>query len=258
MKILIKGAGDLASGIAYELWEAGHQILMTEIETPLAIRRAVSFSRAVYEKEAQVEQAKGVLAHSLEEALEIMEQGNLAVIVDREAAIRKEYEPEVLVDGIMAKKNTGTTILDAPLVIGIGPGFTAGEDCHCVVETKRGVSLGNVIRKGSALPDTGIPGEIGGYTAERLVRAAASGKMESVVKIGEVVKKGKLLAVTGGAPVYARISGIVRGMLMEGVYVTEGMKIGDIDSREVAEYCYTISDKARCVGRSVLEIVQSC
>lgn len=253
MKILIKGAGDLASGIAYELWQAGHQILMTEIEIPLAVRRAVSFSRAVYEKEAQVEQAKGILVHTLEEAFDIMKKGCIAVIVDARAEIREKYKPDVLVDGIMAKRNTGTAITDAPLVIGIGPGFTAGEDCHYVIETIRGPELGNIIREGTAVPDTGIPGEVGGYTAERLIRAAADGQLEPIVHIGELVKKGQAVAVTGGVPIYARMSGIVRGMLQGGVFVSEGLKIGDIDSREIEEYCYTISDKARCIGRSVLE-----
>lgn len=189
MKVLIKGAGDLASGIAYEFWLAGHQVLMTDIETPLAVRRMVSFSRAVYEGEAQVETAKGILIHNLEEALSVMNAGHIAVIVDEKAKIRDEYKPDILVDSIMAKRNIGTCITDAPVVIGIGPGFTAGSDCHYVIETQRGPSLGQVIREGSAIPNTGIPGEIAGYTMERLLKASASGVIEPAVQIGDLVKR---------------------------------------------------------------------
>lgn len=253
MKILIKGAGDLATGIAYEFWLAGHQIMMTEIEVPLAVRRTVSFSRAVYEGTAQVEQAKGILVRDLDGALRVTEEGHIAVIVDGQAKIREEYRPDILIDGIMAKKNLGTRIGDAPVVIGIGPGFTAGMDCHYVIETQRGPSLGQVIREGGAIPNTGIPGEIAGYTIERLVRASSFGRMEPAVQIGDLVKKGQLVARTGGVPVYAQMSGIVRGMLQEGVQVEKGMKIGDIDAREKKEYCITISDKARRIGKGAME-----
>lgn len=253
MKVLIKGAGDLASGIAYEFWLAGHQVLMTDIEVPLAVRRMVSFSRAVYEGEAQVEKAKGILIHNLEEALAVMKAGHIAVIVDREAKIREEYGPDILIDSIMAKRNTGTRMDDAPMVIGIGPGFTAGSDCRYVIETQRGPSLGQVIREGSAIPNTGIPGEIAGYTIERLLKASASGVIEPKVQIGDLVKKGQEVALTGKVPVYAQMSGIVRGMLQKGVYVQKGLKIGDIDARENKEYCYTISDKARKIGRGAME-----
>ena len=253
MKVLIKGAGDLATGIAYEFWLAGHEVLMTEIEVPLAVRRMVSFSRAVYEGEAQVEKAKGILVQSPEEDRAVISAGNIAVIVDEGAAIREAYEPDILIDSIMAKRNTGTRKTDAPVVIGIGPGFTAGTDCHYVIETQRGPSLGNVICEGSAIPNTGIPGEIAGYTMERLIKASATGRMEPAVRIGDLVKKGQVVAKTGGVPVHAQMSGIVRGMLQEGVQVEKGLKIGDIDAREIREYCYTISDKARKIGKGALE-----
>lgn len=253
MKVLIKGAGDLASGIAYEFWSAGHQVLMTDIEVPLAVRRMVSFSRAVYEGEAQVERAKGIRVLHLQEALAVMEAGNIAVIVDEKAEIREGYGPDILIDSIMAKRNIGTCMADAPVVIGIGPGFTAGSDCHYVIETQRGPFLGQVIREGSAIPNTGIPGEIAGYTIERLIKASGSGEIEPRVQIGDLVKKGQEVAVTGGIPVYAQMSGIVRGMLQKGVYVQKGLKIGDIDARENKEYCYTISDKARKIGRGAME-----
>lgn len=257
MKVLIKGAGDLATGIAYECWLAGYEVLMTEIGVPLAVRREVSFSRAVYEGKARVEEAEGILVKSLEEAKRVIEGGKIAVIVDEHADIRKEYRPDVLVDGIMAKKNIGTGMEDAPVVIAIGPGFEAGVDCHYVIETQRGADLGHVINRGCALPNTGVPGEVGGYTRERLIQASADGRMEPVAKIADVVKKGQLVAWTGGVPVYAKMSGIVRGMLQEGVEVTEGLKIGDIDAREIESYCYEISDKARRIGQGVLEAISS-
>ncbi len=256
MKVLIKGAGDLATGIAYELWLAGHEILMTEIEIPLAVRRAVSFSRAVYEGEAKVEDATGILVHNLEEAREVIEAGNIAVIIDESAEIRKEYRPDILVDGIMAKRNIGTSIDDAPVVIAIGPGFEAGVDCHFVIETQRGPTLGAVIQKGCAILNTGIPGEVGGYTTARLIKAEADGRMEPIAKIGDVVKMGQLVARTGGVPVYAKMSGIVRGMLQEDVKVTKGLKIGDIDARKIKSYCYQISDKARRIGQGVSEAIK--
>ena len=256
MKVLIKGAGDLATGAAYELWLAGHHVLMTEIETPLAVRLAVSFSRAVYEGEAQVEKARGILVHSLTQAYQVMGAGKIAVIVDEEAKIRKEYQPDLLVDCIMAKKNLGTRITDAPMVVCIGPGFSAGKDCHYVIETQRGPSLGKVISRGSAAPNTGIPGEVGGYTVERLLKAKGSGVMEPVAAIGDIVEKGQLMAYTGGVPVYSRISGIVRGMLQAGVMVEKGMKIGDVDARKDQALCYTISDKAGCIGQGVMKAAE--
>ena len=231
MKILIRGAGDLATGIAAELWERGHQILMTDVAIPLAVRREVAFSRAVYEEHAVVEGMEAVLAESFEEAEAIMATRKIAVMVDEKAEVRKEYLPDVLVDGIMAKKNLGTRISDAPLVIGIGPGFTAAGDCHFVIETQRGEHLGEVIREGSAIPNTGIPGNIGGYTVERLLKASADGIMHPVARIGDVVKKGQIVARCGDEPVYARLHGIVRGMLQEGVPVKKGLKIGDVDAR---------------------------
>ena len=253
MKILIRGAGDLATGIASRLYGAGHQILMTETRVPLTVRRTVAFSRAVYEGKACVEEMEACLVSGEEEARNVMERGDIAVIVDPEAECRKWYRPDVLVDAVIAKKNLGTKITDAPFVIGVGPGFTAGEDCHCVVETKRGHTLGSIIWKGSAIPNTGVPGNVGGYTTERLLRASADGVIVPKVKIGDYVEEGQVVALTGEKPVYAQMSGVVRGMLQEGVSVWEGLKIGDIDARAQVSHCFTISDKAKAIGGGVLE-----
>jgi len=255
MKVLIKGAGDLATGIASRLHNAGYDLLMTEIKVPLTVRRTVALSRAVYEGEAEVENLKGILVPNLKEAQEVISRGEIPVIVDPEAKIREAFAPDVVVDAILAKRNLGTKITDAPFVIGVGPGFTAGVDCHAVVETKRGHTLGQVIREGSAIPNTGVPGNVGGYTIERLIKASADGIMEPVAQIGNLVQKGDIVAYTGGEPVYALMTGIVRGMLQSGVEVTSGLKIGDIDARCELFHCFTISDKARSVGGGVLEAV---
>ena len=255
MKILIKGAGDLATGIASRLYGAGHQIVMTELSVPLTVRRSVALSRAVYEGCAKVEEMGAFRADSEEEAKKILSRGDIAVMVDPKAECRFWYEPDVIIDAVLAKKNLGTAVTDAPFVIGVGPGFTAGTDCHCVIETKRGHTLGDVIWSGSAIPNTGIPGNVGGYTIERLIRASASGVMEAKAQIGDMVKKGQVVAMTGGQPVYAQMSGIVRGMLQDGVQVAENLKIGDIDARAERSHCETISDKARAIGGGALEAV---
>ena len=257
MKILIKGAGDLATGIASRLYSAGHQIMMTDIAVPLTVRRLVAFSRAVYEGEAVVEDMTARLAKNQQEAEKIMEQGDIPVLVDPKAECVEWFQPDVIVDAILAKRNLGTKITDAPFVIGVGPGFTAGEDCNCVVETKRGHTLGNVIWDGSAIPNTGVPGNVGGYSIERLIKASADGVIEPKAVIGDLVRKGQIVAITGGEPVYALMDGIVRGMLQPGVKVTKGLKIGDIDARAKQEHCRTISDKARAIGGGVLDAVCS-
>lgn len=257
MKVLIKGAGDLATGIASKLHACGCQIIMTERKVPLTVRRSVALSRAVYEGEVQVENMRGIRVYNIEEAKKVLAAGDIAVIADEEAAISREYQPEVIVDAIMAKRNTGTTIADASFVIGVGPGFFAGKDCHCVIETKRGRSLGQIIWEGSAIPNTGVPGNVGGYTIERLIKAEADGVMEPCVTIGTVVEKGQMVARTGNVPVYAKMSGIVRGMLQSGVQVKKGLKIGDIDARTTRELCDTISDKARIIGDGVVKAIRT-
>lgn len=255
MEVLIKGAGDLATGIGWRLVRAGYTVWMTDLEIPTAVRRSVSFSRAVYEGEAEVEGIRAKFAKNFEDGRRIASEGLIPVFADEEAKILKSLRPEVLVDAIMAKKNIGTKIDDAALVIGVGPGFTAGADCHRVIETKRGHYLGRVIDSGSAIPNTGVPGNIGGYTVERIIRAAGDGRFVPLVDIGDTVEAGQTVAVSGSLPVKAQISGIVRGILQEGVYVTKGMKAGDIDARCERNHCFTISDKARAIGGGVLEAV---
>lgn len=254
-KVLIKGAGDLATGIAYRLKRCGYDIVMTETAIPTTVRRTVAFSRAVYEGSCEVEGMKAVLVKDMKEIEDAFAAGELPVIVDEDASIMKEYKPDVLVDAIIAKKNLGTTIDQAPLVIGVGPGFTAGVDCHYVVETKRGHYLGKVISEGSAIPNTGVPGMINGYAAERIIRANAEGEFHAIHHIGDTVEKGIVVAEAGGVKIESLMPGMIRGMLQDGVHVTKGMKCGDIDARCKYEYCFEISDKARSIGGGVLEAI---
>ncbi|MDU2122562.1 MAG: selenium-dependent molybdenum cofactor biosynthesis protein YqeB [Clostridium celatum] len=253
--VLIKGAGDLATGIAYRLKKSGFDIVMTEIHKPTTVRRTVAFSQAVFDNEIAIEGIKGVKVNNINEIYEEIREGNIPIIIDEKAEIIKELRPDVVVDAIIAKKNLGTSIEDAPIVIGVGPGFEAKVDCHLVVETKRGHYLGKVIEEGSAIPNTGVPGNIGGYTKERIIRASSNGKIKPVVAIGDFVKKGDIVAYIDGVEVLAEIDGIVRGMLQEGIEVFKGMKSGDIDPRCEKDHCFTISDKARSIGGGVLEAI---
>lgn len=255
MKVLIRGAGDLASGIACRLHQCGFSIVMTDIEIPTAVRRTVAFSRAVYEQTAEIEGTTAVRCRTIGETETALRQEQIAVVIDPKAEIRTVWHPDVVVDAILAKRNLGTSIQDAPIVIAVGPGFTAGEDCHCVVETKRGHYLGRCIYQGSAIPNSGVPGNIGGYTTERLLRAPCDGVFEPTVSIGDVVQPGDICGMVNGVPMCSEIPGVVRGLLQYGVAVTEGMKSGDVDPRCEPEHCHTVSDKARAIGGGVLEAI---
>lgn len=256
-KIWIRGAGDLATGIALRLYRSGFDIVMSDIAVPTTVRRTVAFSPAVYTGEASVEGITGKLCENISMIDTVMESGCIPVIVDPSGEIMKEYKPDVIVDAIISKTNIGTKITDADIVIGVGPGFNAGVDCHAVVETKRGHNLGRVLWSGSAYPNTGVPGNIGGYTVERIIRATADGVFKAKVNIGDYVKAGDLLAYCDETPVYANIDGIVRGLLQDGVKVKTGMKSGDVDPRAEREYCFTVSDKASAIGGGVLEAILS-
>lgn len=253
MLVLIKGAGDLATGVAHRLKRCGFDIVMTEIEEPTTVRRTVAFSQAVYDRTVEVEGVKATLVKDIKMIKDNIANGTISVIVDKDANIIKDLKPDVVVDAIIAKKNTGTSIEDAPIVIALGPGFEAGVDCNLVIETKRGHYLGKVICEGKAIPNTGIPGNIGGYTVGRIIRATGDGIIYPVTKIGDYVEEGQVVAYVDKMPVYASISGIVRGMLQSGITVFKGMKSGDIDPRCEREHCFTISDKARSIGGGVLE-----
>jgi len=253
--VLIRGAGDLASGVAYRLHRAGMRVVMTEVPQPTAIRRAVAFAEAVYEGQQTVEGITARLVEGVEGIEAAWQKGEIPVLVDPEARIREELHPDVLVDAIMAKRNTGTRITDAPIVIALGPGFTAGVDCHAVIETNRGHFLGRVILEGSAEPNTGVPGEVGGQTAKRVLRAPTDGVFHALRRIGDFVEEGEVVAQVDGEPVRSRLKGVLRGILHDGLQVRKGMKVGDVDPRGEREHCFTISDKALAIGGGVLEAI---
>ncbi len=255
MLVVIRGAGDIASGIALRLHRAGMQVVMCDLAVPTSIRRTVCFSEAIRLGETSVEDVRGVLCADAAAERAAVAAGNVAVLVDPEAACVRELAPDVLVDAILAKRNLGTTRDMAPVVIGVGPGFTAREDCDAAVETMRGHYLGRVYYEGSPIPNTAVPGLIGGYAGERVMRAPADGVFEPCVEIGAQVMAGDVCATVAGEPMRATIDGVVRGLLQAGVPVHKGMKCGDVDPRCHPEYIKSASDKALAVGGGVLEAI---
>lgn len=261
LRIIVRGGGDLATGVIHRLWRAGFTPLVLECTRPAAIRRQVALCEAVYTGSATVEGMTGVLINSLSEAVAIWQAGKVPVLVDEAGDCIKVLQPDIVIDAIIAKRNLGTNMGMAPLTIALGPGFEAGRDVHAVVETKRGHNLGRVISAGSAAPNSGVPGIIAGFGKERVLHAPAAGVLHVVQDIGSVVVQGQLIAeITAEdgvvVPVEATLTGIIRGMIREGFVVTKGFKIADIDPRqEELANCFTISDKARCIAGSVLELV---
>ena len=254
--VLIRGAGDIASGVAHRLHQSHFKICMMEIPHPLAVRRGVAFSEAIYEGEKEVEGIRAKFISKPEEIESVWKKDDIPILVDSDGKKMRHFlKPDVLVDAVMAKQNLGTQVHDAPLVIGLGPGFTAGKDVHVVIETNRGLHLGKMILNGAAEPDTSIPGEVGGYTIERLLRTMKKGIFHPQKSIGDRVNKGSVVAVVDDFPIIAKISGVVRGLLREGAEVRKGMKVGDIDPRSKKESCFIISDKARAIGGGVLEAI---
>lgn len=256
--IVVRGGGDLASGVIHRLYRCGYKVLILESERPSAIRREVSFCEAVYDGEAFVE---GVLSHKIEDVSEcdkVWKLKEIPLLVDETGESISCLKPAAVIDGILAKRNLGTSREMAPLTIALGPGFTAGEDVDYVVETKRGHDLGRIIEEGEAFPNTGIPGIIAGAGKERVIHSPAAGVIRNQSKIADLVEKGQVIATVDGTPVYASLTGILRGIIRDGYQVDKGMKIADIDPRKEEEKnCNTISDKARCIAGSVVEILLS-
>lgn len=259
--VVVRGGGDLATGTIHRLWSAKIPVIVLEAEKPAAIRRQVSVCEAVYDGETIVENMKAVCIDEKEKAWEWIEKGQVPVLVDPKGESLPYFQPQVLVDAILAKKNLGTTKDMAPLTIALGPGFCAGIDVDYVIETKRGHNLGRIIAEGEAVKNTGIPGNIGGYTKERVLHGIEGGIFHNINAIGEIVEKGSEIGwieTEDGRhiAVEASITGILRGLLRDGYWITKGFKIADIDPRkEELKNCFTISDKARCIAGSVLELV---
>lgn len=255
MLVVIRGAGDIATGIALRLYRAGIHLILTDLPQPTAVRRTACFSEAIRLGEVKVEDVTARLAHSPQEALELTRQGMVAVLADPEGACISALKPDGVVDAILAKKNLGTGMDMAPVVIGVGPGFTAGVDCHAAVETMRGHYLGRVLYEGSPLENTAVPGLIGGYAGERVLRAPADGVFQGVRQIGDQVRSGDIAGYVNGVPMVCTIDGVLRGLLADGVAVHKGMKSGDVDPRCAVDHCFCASDKALAVGGGVLEAI---
>jgi xanthine dehydrogenase accessory factor len=256
LKVGIKGAGELATGLAWRLYQSNiRKIFMMEIETPQAVRRGVCFCECVHEQKKAVEGVDAVRTEDESGIYQAWQRYQIAVVVDPHWKMTDKIKPDIIIDATISKKNLGTIIDEAPLVIGLGPGFEAGRDVHLVIETNRGHNLGRVIVSGSAEKNTGIPGSIKGFTRERVLRAPAEGPFNSSLRIGMTVRAGDVIGSVNKKNVTAKISGLLRGLIKPGAMVKKGMKIGDIDPRNDREYCNTISDKARAVGGGVLEAV---
>ena len=248
MLVVIRGAGDIASGIALRLYRAGLQVVMTDLPAPTAIRRTVCFSQAIPEGRCTVEDVAAVRIRRPEEAAQALSEGVIPVLADPEGACIPVLRPHALVDAILAKRNLGTAITDAPVVVGVGPGFTA-------VETMRGHYLGRTLYEGPAQPNTSIPGLIGGFAGERVLRAPADGIFHACRAIGDTVEPGDTAGTVGGVPMVCTIGGVLRGLLADGTPVHAGMKAGDVDPRCEIRHCYCASDKALAVGGGVLEAI---
>jgi xanthine dehydrogenase accessory factor len=255
--VLLKGGGDLGTGVAWRLHKAGFPLVMTELAQPLVVRRTVAFASAVYDGDIAVEGVTAWRAENVDEARNLLADEMIPVLIDPECRARAEFKPTILIDAILAKRNTGTRLTDAPFVIALGPGFTPNVDCHCVIETQRGHNLGRVLWSSAAEPNTGVPGEIGGKTNERVLRAPQDGRIVNLKRIGDAVRAGEVIARVNGAEVVAPFDGILRGLAHDGLQVRAGLKIGDVDPRARRENCFTISDKALAIGGGALEAVLS-
>ena len=258
--IIVRGGGDLATGTIYKLKKSGFPVLILEVKKPSAIRRNVAFSEAIYQEQQTVEDMTCFRADSLQQAENFLQEDKLTILVDPKGEAIAKLKPLGVVDAIIAKRNLGTAKTMAPITVALGPGFVAGEDVDAVVETKRGHNLGRVIWSGSAAPNTGVPGLIGGFGKERVMHSPAQGILKNVKKITDTVTKGEVIAVieteSAVVPVEASLDGILRGLIRDGYPVTKGFKIADIDPRsEEYENCFTISDKARCIAGGVLEAI---
>ena len=258
--IIVRGGGDLATGSIYKLKKSGFPVLILEVPNPSAIRRNVAFCEAVYQGEQTVEDMTCYKADTLFQAKQYLEEGKLTVLVDPAGESISQLKPLAVVDGILAKRNLGTNRTMAPITVALGPGFVAGQDVDAVIETKRGHNLGRVFWTGSAAPNTGIPGVVGGYGKERVIHSPAKGIVRNVKRITDTVSKGEVIAVVetreGEVSIEATLDGILRGLIRDGYPVTPGFKMADIDPRgEEYNNCFTISDKARCIAGGVLEAI---
>jgi xanthine dehydrogenase accessory factor len=253
--VLIWGGGDLASGVALRLHRVGIYLLVIETHQPLAVRRSVSFAQAVYDGLVEIEGVKGHKIEQFVEIEDIWRQGGIPVLVDPYLEQIKDHKPLVLVDARMRKRFEPLSLDLAELVIGLGPGFTAGENCHAAIETNRGHFLGRVYWTGSPEADTGVPGQVLAYAKERVLHAPKAGIVENRAQIGDCVEKGDMILSVAGENVTAPFDGVVRGLIHEGINVKKGMKVGDVDPRPETFRCWSVSEKSLAIGGGVLEAI---
>ncbi|HLV97870.1 MAG TPA: selenium-dependent molybdenum cofactor biosynthesis protein YqeB [Ktedonobacterales bacterium] len=249
----VKGAGDLASGTIHRLHRAGFTVVATELPQPLALRRTVAFAEAIYSDTIEIEELTGVCVKTLDETRAALAKRQVPVLVDPEGDLLRALGPTAIIDATLAKHPTGVRLSDARVVLALGPGFEAGVDAHAVIETNRGHNLGRVYLSGCAEADTGVPGDIAGFTSERLLRAPTDGPLMAQHAIADLVQAGEIIATVGETPMVAQISGVLRGLVHDGLVVRQNMKVGDIDPRARREHCFSISDKSRAIAGGVLE-----
>ncbi len=255
MKILIRGGGDIGSGVAFRLQRVGWNVVITEITQPLVLRRSVAFANAIYEGTVNVE---GIIARHIEQSCEIPElitKREIPVVIAPDQYTFPEYVPDVIVDARLLKKTVKYSLLIKPMIIGLGPGFKVGLNCHAVIETNRGHYLGRALWAGEAMADTGVPGTVSRKSDERVLRAPADGLIESKIPIGTIIKKGDLIGCVGDKPILAPFGGILRGLMYDGIFVKEGTKIGDLDPRLDVNLINNISEKALAIAGGVLEAI---
>jgi xanthine dehydrogenase accessory factor len=253
--VVIRGGGDIGTGVALRLYNSGFEVVITEVEQPRVIRREVAFASAVYDGRTTVEGVDGVKAATVEEVVKLLREPAIPVVVDPNCTIAVGLKAGVVVDARITKNNKNMRKDMAPLTIGLGPGFNAGRDVHIVIETNRGHNLGRVIREGYAQPNTGVPEVVDGCGEERVLRAPCYGRVKNILRIGDKVGVDDAVCYVGDQTVRSALKGVVRGIIINGMEVTKGLKIGDIDPRGIREYCFSVSDKARAIGGGVLEAI---
>jgi xanthine dehydrogenase accessory factor len=255
-RVVVRGAGEMASGVIHRLFTEGYRPVALEQPNPCCVRRYVCFAEAVYSGEIEIEGVKGKLAHGYDDSMKLEESDIVPIIIDPEAKFLKHYRPGILIDGRMLKKDIDSSMDLADLIIGLGPGFYPEHNCHIAIETNRGPDLGKVLSSEPPQEDTAVPAPVHGFTTERVLRAPVDGVISCRFKIGDFIKKGDTVAEVNGRAVRSEINGILRGICIDGLHVEKDQKIGDIDPRGMIELCHKISDKARMIAEGVLAAIK--
>ncbi|MEY8000806.1 selenium-dependent molybdenum cofactor biosynthesis protein YqeB [Clostridium sp. Mt-5] len=254
--VVIRGGGDIASGTIQKLHRCGFKVLVLEVKKPTSIRRLVSYGEAIYEGEVTIEGITAIYIKDIKNIYKAWINNKIPIIVDPHCNCLNTIKPKILVDAILAKKNLGTNINMADITIALGPGFKAGEDVNVVIETMRGHNLGRIIYSGGAMPNTGYPGNIMGFSKERVIYSPCDGTIKNIKEIGDLVKKGTDIAIIDNVEIKAPLTGVLRGIIRNNSTVIKGLKIADVDPRATEKKnCFTISDKARNIAGGVLEAI---